>query len=92
MQLDVFVIGEREAWVLAPAGGRLPMEEVGALGRLRLFGRFDAADALTAEQRPGVIRDIDARGYGIIAADELRGLAPGARAAANEAPEQRIAA
>lgn len=91
------MVGEREAWVLAPAGARLPMEEVGALGRLGLFGRVDAADALTAEQRPAVIRDIDARGYGIVAADELSGLAQDGPAAATEAavnadPEQRIAA
>ena len=92
MRLDVYVVGDLEAWVLAPSGMRLPMAEVGVLGRLRWWGRLDAEQALTAEQRPAVIRDIDARGYGIVAAGDLSAVDGRTDAASNDAAEQRLAA
>lgn len=85
MELDVFAVGQADGWVVAPAGARLPMAEVGALGRLQRIGRVDPLRALGDERWAGVARDIDARGYGVLAAEDLPDLLEAANEAAHDA-------
>ncbi|MGO4262177.1 hypothetical protein [Lysobacter sp. TAB13] len=74
MRVDVFVVGEDEGFVVAPADSWLPLDEMKALGALRFGWTIDTAMAMPKLDWHAIANDIDARGYSIVAANDVGGL------------------
>lgn len=74
MQVDVFVVGDEEGYVVAPAGRPLPLDEMLALGALRFGWTLDSALAAPRLDWRSIAADIDARGYGIVPRADVPGL------------------
>lgn len=74
MRVDVFVVGDEEGYVVAPADSWLPLDEIKALGALRFGWTIDTVMAVPKLDWHAIAKDIDARGYSIVAADDAGGL------------------
>ena len=74
MRVDVFVVGDDEGYVVAPAGRPLPLDEMLALGALRFGWTLDTWMAEPRLDWRSIETDIDARGYGIVPRSEVAGL------------------
>lgn len=74
MRMDVFVVGDEEGYVVAPAGARLPDEEMTVLGSLRYGWTLESDAATPRLDWRGITADVDARGYSIVPHTEVSGL------------------
>ena len=74
MQVNVFVVGQDEGYVVAPFGTDLPRDEMAALGEVRFGWSIDSDLATPRLDWQGIAKDIDARGYSIVPPDEVAGL------------------
>ncbi|ALN62383.1 hypothetical protein GLA29479_1504 [Lysobacter antibioticus] len=74
MRVDVFVVGEDEGYVVAPADSWLPLDEMKALGALRFGWTIDTSMAMPKLDWHTIAKDIDARGYSIVASHDVGGL------------------
>lgn len=74
MRIDVFVVGDEEGYVVAPSDSWLPMDEMRALGDLRFGWTIDTRLAVPRLDWHAINTDIDARGYSIVAPQDVAGL------------------
>ncbi|RDZ28919.1 hypothetical protein [Lysobacter silvisoli] len=74
MRVDVFVVGDNEGYVVAPAGRPLPLDEMLALGALRYGWALDSERAAMRLDWRAIATDIDARGYGVVSREDVTGL------------------
>ncbi|HEY0506316.1 MAG TPA: hypothetical protein VGD42_22760 [Lysobacter sp.] len=74
MRVDVFVVGQEEGFVVAPAGAPLPGDEMAVLGDVRFGWSVDSESVVPRLDWQGITRDIDARGYSIVPQGEVHGL------------------
>lgn len=74
MQVDVFVVGKEEGFVVAPCGASLPGEEIAAIGELCFGWTVDSDVAVPRLDWQGIAKDIDARGYSIVPQGDVAGL------------------
>ena len=74
MQMDVFVVGREEGYVVAPCGTALPDDEMAALGEVSFGWTVDSECVVPRLDWQGIVKDIDARGYSIVASDDVGGL------------------
>lgn len=65
-RIDVFLAGNGDGYVIAPAGGALPVEEMRALGGVCPGWSQDVGEATSLPEWRAVRRDIEACGYSII--------------------------
>jgi hypothetical protein len=66
MQVNVFVVGQNEGFVVAPCGAPLPGDEMDALGEVRFGWSVDSDHVVPKLDWMGIVKDIDARGYSIV--------------------------
>ena len=74
MQVDVFVVGQNEGFVVAPCGTPLPGDEMAALGDVRFGWSVDSDHVVPKLDWMGIVKDIDARGYSIVPHGDVGGL------------------
>lgn len=74
MQVNVFVVGQEEGFVVAPCGAPLPGEEMAALGEVRFGWSVDSDEVAPRLDWTGIVKDIDARGYSIVPQGDVGGL------------------
>lgn len=74
MRVDVFVVGDNEGYVVAPSDSWLPLDEMRALGALRFGWTIDTGLATPKLDWRAIGNDIDARGYSIVASNDVSGL------------------
>ncbi|RPE76985.1 hypothetical protein [Vulcaniibacterium tengchongense] len=74
MQVNVFVVGDNEGYLVAPRGGTLPLDEITALGELHFGWSLDSDNAVPRLDWRSIAADIDARGYSIVAQEDVVGL------------------
>ena len=74
MQVNVFVVGHNEGFVVAPCGLPLPGDEMDALGEVRFGWSVDSDHVVPKLDWMGIVKDIDARGYSIVPHGDVGGL------------------
>lgn len=74
MQMNVFVVGQNEGFVVAPHGAPLPGDEMAALGDVRFGWSVDSDHVVPRLDWMGIAKDIDARGYSIVPEGDVGGL------------------
>ena len=74
MQVNVFVVGQNEGFVVAPHGAPLPGDEMDALGEVRFGWSVDSDHVVPRLDWTGIVKDIDARGYSIVPHGDVGGL------------------
>jgi hypothetical protein len=74
MQMDVFVVGREEGYVVAPCGTALPDDEMAALGEVSFGWTVDSERVVPRLDWQGIVKDIDARGYSIVPHGDVGGL------------------
>ncbi|MEZ0470454.1 hypothetical protein [Luteimonas salinilitoris] len=65
-RIDVFLAGNGDGYVIAPAGSALPLEEMRALGGICHGWSQDVGESASRPEWRALRRDIEACGYSIV--------------------------
>jgi hypothetical protein len=84
LHLDIYVVGDAEAWIVVAANRPVPAAIREALGTVRFGWTSEPAHCIHPESWPAVQLDLDVDGYSLLAARDVLlpvDLPPQARAA-----------